>query len=145
MKPAEPPHAATGTADLERPSDGRIAIRRAVQLLLALAACGLMVRAVIGERGLLETHRSRSELGALETDVAKWQARCTYLEGRIQELKTDPAAMERIARERLDWVRPGEITFLFPYDPAEPEPGDSGPALPGEFAPTQAESTAKQE
>jgi cell division protein FtsB len=128
-----PPAGGPGS-DRGRAPERQVAIRRAAYLALTLAAAGFSVRAVIGDRGILELHRSRVELARLETEVERWQRRNVFLEARIKALREDPATIEAIARERLDWVRPGEITFLLPYDAAAPEPGDPGPAAPDEFA-----------
>ena len=133
----DPPRPGAPPRGPGREPEHRQAIRRAAYLALALVAAGLTVRAVIGERGLLEAHRARIECEKLEAEVGKWRERNAYLETRIQALRNDPATIERIARERLDYVRPGEITFLFPYDAAAPEPFDPGPVAPGEFGPTQ--------
>ncbi len=114
-------------------------IRRTAYLALSLVAAALTVRAVIGERGLLAAHRSRGELARLDAEVGKWQERNAWLQARVKALREDPGTIERIARERLDYVRPGEITFLFPYDITKPEPGEPGPAAPGEFSPTHPE------
>lgn len=119
-----------------RAPERRQALRRAAYLLLSILAVALFVRAVVSKRGLLEAHRSRVELARLELDVEKWRDRNTHLETRIKALREDPAAIEAIARERLGWVRPGEVTYLFPQDPSAPEPGDTGPVPPGEFSPT---------
>jgi len=119
-----------------RAQDRRQALRRAACLALAVAAVALSVRAVVGKRGLLETHRARRELARLEAEVGKWKQRNASIEELIKALRDNPAAIEAIARERLGWVRPGEITFLFPHDPAALEPGDPGPIPPGEFSPT---------
>ena len=119
-----------------RSQDRRQALQRATFLLLTLAALALSARAIVGERGLLDAHRAQRELNSLQGEVGKWRARNAYREWRIKALRSSPAAIETIARERLDYVRPGEITFLFPHDPAEPEPGDPGPLAPGEFLPT---------
>ena len=119
------------TRALER----RQAIGRATLFVLTLVALALTVRAVVGERGLLDAHRSLAELSRVQADVERWRARNAWLEARIKALREDPATIESMARERLDYVKPGEITFLFPDDPARLEPGEPGPVAPGEFSP----------
>jgi len=111
------------------------AIRRAIFLALTLLALALTARAIGGERGLLDARRSLAELDRAQAEVQKWRDRNSWLEARIKALKDDPATIESLARERLDYVKPGEITFLFPSDPAAPAPGEPDPAAPGEFSP----------
>jgi len=140
-----PEGAATGGSDGPSPTEGprpwgldrRQAIRRVSYLALGLVAAGLTVRAVIGEGGLVDAHRARVELARVRAEEKKWEQRNAVLEARIKALRTDPSTIERIARERLDWVRPGEITYLFPYDASVPDRGDPGPVAPGEFAPVE--------
>ena len=111
-------------------------IRRAMNVVLALLAVALSVRSVVGKHGFLEAHRSKRELARLQADVTKWRERNDALAARIKALKEDPSTVEAIARERLGWTMPGEITFLFPYDPAAPDRGVPDPVAPGEFTPT---------
>jgi cell division protein FtsB len=118
-----------------RSVERRQAIRRATFFVLTLVALALTARAIVGERGLLDAHRSLRELTRAEAEVEKWRERNAWLEARIRALRDDPATIESMARERLDYVRPGEITFLFPDDPARPAPGEPAPVTPGEFSP----------
>jgi cell division protein FtsB len=111
-------------------------IRRVTNVVLALLAVALSVRAVVGKHGFLEAHRSKRELTRLQADVTVWRERNEALATRIKALKEDPSTVEAIARERLGWSKPGEITFLFPYDPAAPDRGVPDPVSPGEFTPT---------
>ena len=118
-----------------RALERRAAIRRATYLALTLIALALTARAIGGERGLLDARRSLGDLERAQAEVQKWRDRNTWLEARIKALRDDPATIESLARERLDFVKPGEITFLFPVDPAAPAPGEPLPATPGEFSP----------
>ena len=42
----------------------------------------------------------------------------------LEALETGPEPLERIAREQLDYVGPGEITFLLPEDDRFPDSED---------------------
>jgi len=42
------------------------------------------------------------------------------MEQEIKALKTDPKAIEKEARERLHYTRPGEVVFALPAAPAVP-------------------------
>lgn len=52
----------------------------------------------------------RGEIAALEREVAQGQERVAELQGE-QERWSDPAYIEQQARERLKFVRPGEVSY----------------------------------
>jgi cell division protein FtsB len=56
----------------------------------------------------------------LRRDLAAAKARNTHLRAEnerlareVEALRTDPRALEQVARADLGWVRPGEILFEF--------------------------------
>lgn len=72
----------------------------------------LVVGALIGDRGVLylidqqrRAEELRQELDALRTDNQR-------LSDEIAALRSDPRAIERIAREELGLARPGETVFI---------------------------------
>ena len=74
------------------------------------------VEALVGNRGYFALRRARQELAELKAAVDKKQAEVTELRKTVDRLKTDPRAVERIAREKLGFVKPGEITYLLPSE-----------------------------
>ena len=44
------------------------------------------------------------------------------MEHQIDHLKSDPDAIEREAREKLHYARPGEVIYALPDQPKDPEP-----------------------
>jgi cell division protein FtsB len=113
--------------------------RGAIYLFLALVFVGSSLAAVWGEAGLLDLRKARREIVTLEQEVARRHARVAALERHVERLRTDPQAIERIAREDLGLAKPGEITFLLPREEEqEPSlgPGASAdPADPADPAP----------
>jgi cell division protein FtsB len=94
--------------------------RRAVRLLLGLAFAAGVLTALIGDGGYADLRRRRSEAAALARELEAQRERVANLQEEIVRLETDPSARERIAREELGLVRPGEIDFLLPRAPEEP-------------------------
>lgn len=80
----------------------------AAGLLAAASSCAFIV---FGERGLLELHRLNDEKAALERANGELRERNRALEREIKALKDDPAAVERLARERLGMVKDGEVVY----------------------------------
>lgn len=87
----------------------------------------------------LEAARAREQL--LETRIEETQSRIDHLKVRIERLRTDPGTLERLAREDLGMVRPGDVVIELPLDPAAPQPArlippgaalhlPGGPAVP---------------
>jgi len=94
--------------------------------LLAL----LVVAAVLGDNGVLHLWRLRAELATLQRDVQALEAENERLSRTIGELHDNPAVIERIAREELGLVRPGERVLRFPRTPRTGEAAGSTPSPP---------------
>jgi cell division protein FtsB len=92
----------------------------AVASLLALVA--LVVGSLFGDRGMLQlfAHRKRAE--ALQGEIQDLRAENLRLGAEIQSLRSDPRAIERLAREELGLARRGETVFILREDqvPARP-------------------------
>jgi cell division protein FtsB len=92
-----------------------------------LGAAVLLFVAVLATAGVksyrdLEAARQRRHL--LETRIAQTQAEIARLHNRIEQLRGDPGALERLAREDLGMVRPGDVIIELPLvDPPPPKPG----------------------
>jgi cell division protein FtsB len=86
----------------------------------------LAVMAIFGDNGVLALRRLRGEVDTLVREVRTLEAENERLSRAIGELQEDPAVIERIAREELGLVRPGERVLRFPRSA---RPGESSPAL----------------
>jgi cell division protein FtsB len=80
----------------------------------------LLGAAVFGDTGVLHLWRLRAEVDTLHRDVQALEAENERLTRAIAELRDDPVALERIAREELGLVRPGERVLRFPRSSAPP-------------------------
>jgi cell division protein FtsB len=72
----------------------------------------LVVDALIGDRGLMETMRIRRQSRELEQSVARMKEENARLLETARRLEEDPAAIEAIARQELGLIRPGEILVI---------------------------------
>jgi cell division protein FtsB len=88
----------------------------------------LLGAAVFGENGVLHLRRLRTEVATLHRDVQALELENERLSRALTELRSDPAALERIAREELGLVRAGERVLRFPR--SSPLPGPAGPPGP---------------
>jgi cell division protein FtsB len=107
-----------------------------------LGATVLLVLALLAIAGLkssrdLEAARSRERL--LEKRIAETRAESERLRVRIDRLRHDPGMLERLAREDLGMVRPGDVIIELPApgavapaprSPTPPAPVPAPPLLP---------------
>jgi cell division protein FtsB len=79
---------------------------------------------LVGEKGLLETIKKRSEYRALEASIAAVRAENERLRQEAARLRNDAQAIEDLARRELGLIRPGEHLFIIRDVPApsDPEP-----------------------
>ncbi len=96
--------------DLERRRRRR---RRVRNLLLGAVFVGGCIAALVGERGYLDSRRAQRELEDIARQVAEQERKVAELRNQAVRLRTDPSALERVAREHLGLARPGEVVVLF--------------------------------
>ncbi len=66
---------------------------------------------VFGEMGFLQFVKMQKNQQNLMIDIERLKMENNDLETRISRLRSDPETIERVARERLGLVRPGEVVF----------------------------------
>jgi cell division protein FtsB len=91
----------------------------------------LLIQDIFGTHGVLATHRSLQEAAAAQKEINRLNEENRQLQDHVQQLKTDPATIERIAREDMGLARPGEYIFKIPPKPADTSlPGSQPPDPP---------------
>jgi cell division protein FtsB len=106
-----------------------------------LGATVLLVLALLAIAGLkssrdLEAAKARERL--LEKRIAETRAESERLRVRIDRLRHDPGMLERLAREDLGMVRPGDVIIELPAPGAVPVPAPSTPPAPLPLPPVPA-------
>jgi cell division protein FtsB len=86
--------------------------RRAIEYGLLLIGCIVFVDALVGEKGLLETVKKRQEFRTLEQSIQRSRAENALLREEAKRLRSDPAAIEDLARRELGLIRQGEHLFI---------------------------------
>ena len=86
-------------------------------ILSGLFMVGMMALAVHSEKGFLAMWEKQHELARLESGTEEVKAVNTKLRQEIWRLLHDLEYIEKIAREELRLVRPGEVVFEFADDP----------------------------
>jgi cell division protein FtsL len=95
-------------------------------------ACGLallLLQDIFGTHGVLAMRRSQKEAAAIQKEINQLNEENRQLQDRVKALKTDPAEIERIAREEMGLARPGEVIFKIPVKPGDPS--SAAPGSPG--------------
>lgn len=85
---------------------------RALNAVLGFVTFVLVVDALFGNRGLLETMRARRQYAELAADLARKRRENDRLRSAIRRLSDDPSTIESTAREELGLMREGEILFI---------------------------------
>lgn len=91
----------------------KISFRWKLYLLLSLILV-LLVYTIVGERGALHLWRLRGEKAKLDDQNYRLQKDNEFLRQRISRLRNDNFYLEKLAREELNLVRPGEVIYRFP-------------------------------
>ena len=75
-----------------------------VSLLLGIAALG-------AHRGVSDLFELQEEQLALEQKMVHLQRGNDDLRRHLERMTTDPQYLERVVRQRLGWIRPGEVVY----------------------------------
>lgn len=96
-------------------------LSRYARVILGLALLLLAIHDVFGSHGLLAMRRTQSQIQQLRGEIDRLNHENGDLNKQVQALRTDPKAVERIAREEMGLARPGEMIFKLPDRPLEPD------------------------
>jgi len=88
--------------------------RRAITLFMGTVFVAGSVAAMFGEGGWLDMRRLRDDVLRMRHRVERQERRVAALRAGVRRLENDPMSRERVAREQLGLVRPGEVDFLLP-------------------------------
>ena len=97
-------------------------LRGHARQILGLALFLLLIHDVFGAHGFIAMRRTQKEIDQIRGQIGNLNNENKALSDQVNSLKTDPTAIERIAREEMGLARPGERIYKLP-DTAKP--GDS--------------------
>jgi cell division protein FtsB len=97
--------------------------RRLGTAAIVLLTVALLLHAMFGANGMVVYRQKRAEMQALQVEVERLQKENSRYVNQIHSLKSDPAAIEKEAREQLHYTRRGEIVYVSPDPPARPPVG----------------------
>lgn len=106
--------------------------------LLLLLIVLLSVSTIFGERGVLHLWRLGAEKAKLDDQNHQLQQENHELRQRIDRLRHDDFYLEKIAREELNLVRPGEVIYRFTSTESRKSRGGLLTAPPGQQRPSEA-------
>ncbi|NTU60434.1 MAG: septum formation initiator family protein, partial [Deltaproteobacteria bacterium] len=74
---------------------------------------------LLGDQGLREVRRLRSERDRLQSEISQLRERSRTLEKTVQNLRENPDTVAAKARKDLGMVRKGETVYLLPENNAK--------------------------
>ncbi|MDR3567659.1 MAG: septum formation initiator family protein [Syntrophobacteraceae bacterium] len=91
-----------------------IYVARSLVCLLLVLDIVLVLTIVYSQSGLPGFRLQNRQVRVLENTVLKLRTQNQKLFERIQSIKTDPAAQQRLVRRQLGWVGKNEVIFEAP-------------------------------
>lgn len=88
--------------------------RRNARQILGLALLALAIHDIFGPHGFIAMRRAQKEIEQVRDQIGKLNEENKSLSDQVTSLKTDPKAIERIAREEMGLARPGEVIYTLP-------------------------------
>jgi cell division protein FtsB len=97
--------------------------RPAGTVIAVCLALLLAWHAINGRHGLSVWQQKRAEDRALQQEIKNLEQENAQMRQQIQRLQSDPDAIEREAREKLHYAKPGEVIYTLP-EQTQARPGN---------------------
>jgi cell division protein FtsB len=81
---------------------------------------------IYGKHGISVWQQKRAEDHELQKQIEDLQQENAEMRKDVERLRSDPDAIEREAREKLHYAKPGEVIYTLPDQPQpqqQPDPG----------------------
>jgi len=85
---------------------------RTLNCVILFIGCVIGADALVGEKGLLATIRTRQQYRVLQESLTEARAENARLREQARRLREVPSAIEEQARRELGLIRPGEKLFI---------------------------------
>jgi cell division protein FtsB len=82
--------------------------------VFGLLTVAVLILAVFNDKGMLQVRNQSKKLTTVQDEITQIDAENKQLTKEIQALRTDATTIERLAREELKLVKPGEIVLVSP-------------------------------
>jgi cell division protein FtsB len=99
--------------------------RSRAALIVTAVVLAVALEGIFGAHGVLAMFRLKRQVRETQQQTQKLNQENQKLAGQVRALRSDPATIERLAREQLGLARPGEMIFKLP-----PKPPAQNPAKP---------------
>jgi cell division protein FtsB len=96
--------------------------RRLATAAVVVLTLWLGLHVTFGSNGMVIYRQKKAELKSLQNEVLQLQKENDQYVDQIKDLKTDPKAIEREAREQMHYTRPGEVVYVRPSAPPPAKP-----------------------
>jgi cell division protein FtsB len=90
-----------------------VSVQRVLPLTVLLVAVVSVPVLMLSPTGLPRLRNLEEERGRANEEVSRLGSQITALRAEVARIKTDPAAVERAARDELGLVRTTEVVFQF--------------------------------
>jgi cell division protein FtsB len=95
-----------------QPAPFAVVRRRTIHALLVFATIVLVVDALVGDKGLVETLKARKQYQEVAASLDALRRENSRLREQVRRLNEDPTAIEAVARKELGLIRPGELLVV---------------------------------
>jgi cell division protein FtsB len=79
---------------------------------------------IYGRHGVSVWQQKRAEDRALQQEIKSLQQENEQKRQQVKRLQSDPEAIERVAREKLHYAKPGEVVVSLPAQPRTQQPAE---------------------
>ncbi len=94
--------------------------------VLVIFVVVLLIHDVFGTHGFLAMRLKQQEIRKVSSVIERLNRENAVLEQDVQDLKSDPQTIRKIAREELGLAQPGEVIIKLPA-PEQPAPAPAKP------------------
>jgi cell division protein FtsB len=96
--------------------------RRLATTAVGLFTIWLFLHVMLGANGMVVYRQKKNEIQDLQKQVDALQKENDQYTHQIKALQSDPKMIEKVAREQLQYTRPGEVVYVSPEPPPHPQP-----------------------
>ena len=86
-------------------------LRRNMSIFLLAGLLLLVIQDIFGTHGVLAMRRAQKQAAQVKQEIQQLDNENQQLRDKVKSLKSEPQAIERIAREEMGLARPGEYIF----------------------------------